>query len=244
MRIVQGPSFTEDFSLDGGGSDIVDGALVELGQTVTSNKGHVIISSAAGADAIGVKLGIHDFSADADSTPEDGLINVIGKIEYALPGCIIAAEYADAADDDVAVASSTSTVVTITSLEDDIDYGWLFCRAGTGVGQLGYLVASASGNCTLKNALTTQLDSTSLVIKILPVGHRLLFMNPERDLLASQAAVGTFAARIVLNQVRYKGSKGWETLNPVTDHDRQLDGLGATFRSLFTLANSHFTPID
>lgn len=79
-------------------------------------------------------------------------------------------------------ACSASTALTFTNLEDDIDGGWLYTTDGTDsaatyAGKLRYLTASALGSCTLDSAIT--VDTSSDMIKILPIGHRLVPLNAE-----------------------------------------------------------------
>ena len=246
MIILHGEDAIEKLPLDGNGSDIVKGALVTPGVTAGQDLSTYIVSGAAGDDVIGILLSIHDFSVVGDSTPEDGLAYVRGEIAYVNPNTILAAEYANTASDDIDVASynNSTGVVTITSLENNIDGSWLFVRAGSGIGQLGYLKASASGNATFKSVLTTDLSSSSKVLKILRNGHRPLFLNTDRDKLSSQAAAGTFKARIIKSQFRATSSEGWEDLDPTKHHDLQLDSQQAGFRSLIVLENGFFAPND
>lgn len=97
-------------------------------------------------------------------------------------------------EDAVSVTSaSTSTTLTITSLEDNIDGGWIYTTdqtdsAATYAGSLRYISASASGSCTI-TALT--VDTSSDVIKVLPIGHRLVGLNAEATGLTSTAAASS-----------------------------------------------------
>ena len=246
MRIISGPSAIMKFPITGEGTNVVDGALITRGITAGTDLGVAIVSGAAGLNAVGCLLGLYTSTSAIDADPEAGTLYPQVEVEVALPGAQIAAEYALDAANDIDVASATSTVITITSLEDNIDSSWIYVSAGTGAGQLNYLVASAAGNCTIKNATgLTTLDSTSKVIKILRLFHALLYMVTDRSKLSSQAAVGTFAARVLRNQIKYAGSQGWEDLDPTKHHGLTgLQNKNVAFRSIFVLGLSFLTPID
>lgn len=88
-------------------------------------------------------------------------------------------------------AISASTTWTITSLEDNIDGGWLFTTtqadaSATYDGLLRYLTASASGSCTVDSAVT--VDTSTDYVKVLPIGHRLTGLNAESTGLTTTAA--------------------------------------------------------
>lgn len=244
MKIIQGPSRLIKLPIDGGGADINDGALIGPGTTAGTNLGVFVKAAASGADAIGVLEGLHDFSVVGDSAPEDVVSHVLQFVNLALPGSIIAAEYDDT-DSITADGGSSGTTLTITSLEDNIDSSWIYVVSGNAAGQLHYVDASAAGSCTLGSTPATAIGTSDEVIKILRPGHGLLKMNTAGDKLGSDAAAGTFVARVIKSQVRYAGSAGWEDLNP-TKHDglTGLNGKQPKFRSLIVLANSFFTPID
>ena len=105
------------------------------------------------------------------------------------------AEYLQTTGNIVDVTSaSTSTTLTTTSLEDNIDGGWVYftektTAGATGAGGLRYLTAAASGSCTLDSAIT--IDTTSDFIKILPTGHRVTSLSANSLGLLSKAAAGS-----------------------------------------------------
>ena len=114
---------------------------------------------------------------------------------------------------DTVLATSATTVLTVTSLEDNIDGSFVYVTAGTGIGQLQYLVASASGSATLKAAFGTTLDSTSRIIKILRRFHALVGLTSDGTKLSTTAAVGAVNARIMdIRMIR--GSEKDECLDP------------------------------
>lgn len=244
MKIISGPSRMVKVPLDGNGSDIVDGALIAPGTTAGTDMGVFHLAGADGTDAVGVLEGLHDFSVVGDATPEDGLVHPLGYVNLLLPGCVLACEY----DTDGVVTCDSSvdtTSVTATSLEDNIDSSWVYFVSGTGIGQLAYVDASASGDATIKAALATAHAENDTFIKVLRLGHALLVMNSARTKLTSTAAVGTWTARVLRNQIRYNGSNGWEDLSPITHHGLVgLNGKAVKFRAIVVPCNTFFSPID
>lgn len=133
--------------------------------------------------------------------------------------------------------ASTSTTVTITSLEDDIDGAWLYTTEGTDSaatykGLLRYLTASASGSCTIDSAAT--IDTSTDVIKILPLGHRTTELNTASTGLMTSAA-GSSTPGVFLDIM-----ENWGRWASAPTHalrywnDKGLSGLGgklATFEA-------------
>lgn len=70
----------------------------------------------------------------------------------------------------LAVTSSTSTVLTSATTDDDLDGSWLYIVSGTGAGQLRYVKAADTTTKTVNTAWTTTPDSTSKMIIIRNVG--------------------------------------------------------------------------
>lgn len=245
MEIIRNsPSRIRFVPIDGNGSDINEGAVVMPGVTDDQDRSVFIVASGAGADALGVLASIHDFSVTGDSTPELGDADILVGVHEFEPGCEVAALMADDADNDVDVASATTTVITITSVEDDIDGAWVYVRAGTGIGQLGYCTASASGTLTLKSALTTTLDSTSKLLIMRPAAWQLVEINTAADKIKSTAAAGSLPWRVIENQYRFQGSETWERLNPTKHHNKQLNGLAPQFRQILSPTDTFKNPIN
>lgn len=228
--------------IDGVGSDIQAGAVLSPGTVTTDSTAKTLgtfgLSVATGADAIGILVPLQDFSVVGDTDTYSGSAHVLKEVDPFYPGCLVAAEYDQT--DTMAVASYSAPTITVTSLEDDIDGSWVYVVSGTGAGQLGFLVTSASGSAALKSAFTTALDNTSVLIKILRVGHGLLKMNATCDKLGTDAAAGTFTARVIKNQMKYAGQEGWIDMDPGLHHNLQLSGLSPVFRSIITPINTFF----
>lgn len=150
-------------------------------------------SSAEAVDALGVLLEkTYETGGTAPTrTPVDTSGVYYGKA-IINPFAIYRCEYAQAAADDVAITTgATDTSITITSLEDDIDAGWLYfpLAAGGAKGKLRAIATSAAAACVVDSAITTTTSDT--VIKILPVNHRTTDLGAEGADLISAAAVGS-----------------------------------------------------
>lgn len=200
--------------LYGGAADIVDGALIMPGVTAETDLGLFIKAATAGADAVGTLRGLHDYSVVGDSNV-DGTSWVEGEVELADQYTPLWVEYdqSDTAD----VASTSTTTVTITSLEDNIDTSWLFSTDGAGNGKLAFLTTSASGSATSKTA--TGWTSADNVIKILRLGHQVAKLNTNADKIGTDAAAGSWTVFILENWVE-SSEYGLQRLNP-TVHDNQ-----------------------
>jgi len=194
--------------ITGGGSNIADDALICPG--LTTNAGRVTVAPADGADAIGILRGQHLTALDSLA---NGTVWTFADVELSDQYLLVMAEYDQTTLIDVA---STSTVtVTITNLEDSLLGGWLYAVAGTGAGKLAFLTATASGSADSKTA--TGWDNTTDVIKILPIGKDLAYMNSAATKLGSQAAVGTWTVFVLENYFE-DDNHGLQLLDP-TKHD-------------------------
>ena len=252
MIIVRGrPARLMLVEIDGATAAISEGAVVMPGVTDETNRSSAIIASGAAADAIGILAKAKPAAAASDHDPDAGTIFSAAQFDVApfMPGCEVAAELANDADNDVDVASATSTVITITSLEDDIDGSWVYVRAGTGVGQLGYITASASGNFTLKNATgLTTLDSTSKVLILRRKFHLTCELNATTapaTKIASTAAAGSLPWRVLRNEFKRNGQEYWRQLDPTAHHGLTgLNNQNVIFRQLLSPADTLLNPLD
>lgn len=246
MHIVRGqPDRILLAEIDG---TIAVGAAVMPGVTATANTTSLIVADTAAADVFGVIREAHTTGATTDHDPEAGTVFAASQceVEPFYSGCEVAVQLINDASNDVAVASATSTVITITSLEDDIDGAWVYVRGGTGEGQLGYIVASASGSFTLKNetGLTT-LDSTSLVLILRPKFHKTRELDSSAVYIKSTAAAGTNTWRGLRNEIKYDGLASWVQLDPTKHHG--LTGLHnkhVLLRQIVVPVNTYWNPVD
>ena len=212
-----GQTLEYDLPVRHGGTTIGLGALVMRGATAGTNLGVLIIASGTGTDQVGIiKTALASTVTDTAVT---GVTWNTRPIELVVPVRVIQIDYDTA--DTMAAVSSSGTTITVTSLEDDIDTGWIYAFGGTGAGQLGYIDTAAAGSCTVKTAFATVLDSTSTLLKVLPLFHQLGKVNTAGDKIGTDAAVGTWRISVLQNWIDRNGIL--EPLNP-TKHDG-LTGL-------------------
>jgi hypothetical protein len=202
----------------GNGAAILNGAAVMRGATPGTNQGFAIVATGALASLIGVTNELKALVAAGADSKQDGTAYTPMKV-IINPWAVYRAQYATGA---IAVASSSTTTVTITSLEDDIDGGWLFGSDG----QLQYLTASASGSCTSKTA--TGWTSAITVQKVLPMWHLLGTLGATAVNLDHAAAVGSGLISNLDNYVQARGIP-LQRLDP-TKHS----GLTLTSGKLFS----------
>lgn len=212
-RLVKVPIYTAD-------ANLFQGALIMPGATAETDDGVGInVTASSNADAIGVLAELHDdaksdkalvdgtvpwYFVDAANSREEAPARLVELIDaYAL--CRLRYDL----DDTMAVASASTTTITITSLENNIDTGFLYVVGGTGVGQIEFIATSASGSCVLPTAFATQVDSTSTVIKILPLYHDVLKWDiataTDFTKIGTDAAVGTGRALILDRRIVRNG---------------------------------------
>ena len=214
MRIYNyGPDNVINLPVSGGGSAIVAGAALMRGITGSQPYGHLRPATGFSAtpDVVGVLREAH---ATANDTDAAGTIFTTHPVQMLAPNRLLLVEYSQASADLITCTQAVSTTtMTVTSLEDDIDTGAVYVASGTGAGQLNYLTAAASGSCTLKAAFGTSLDTTSKFVKILPRFHQIAGLSSDGTKLASQAAAGAVAVSIVDTLI--ERNNRLEQFNPV-----------------------------
>ena len=207
----------------GAGAVLNDGTLLMRGVTAETDLGTVIAATSAIADTVGFLKGDHPVASDAVVA---GTTWVYSEVELPSHVQLLHLEYDQV--DDMDVASTSGTTVTITSLEDNIDTGWLYAVSGTGSGLLAYIATSASGSCVTKTA--TGWDSTTDVIKILPICHKLAKLTAASTTvetrLGTDAAAGSAPVFVYETWFQANGYPK-QLLNP-TLHDN-LTLTGARF---------------
>jgi len=198
----------------GAAIDVPNGAMLKVGTAAGTDLGAVGLASGSSdiPGMFGVLEETLDYSVDGE-TLQNGTDFVVKKVGLAFNNPIFELEFSQATADSI-VATSSSTTLTVGSLENDIDASFVYVTAGVGRGQLQYLAASAAGSATLKAAFGTTLDgSTSRIIKILRRFHALVSLTSDGIKLSSQAAVGAVNARI-LDIRMIRASEKDEQLNP------------------------------
>lgn len=233
MRISKSTSISRiaQIPLSGAGTDIPDGTLIMKGVTAGTNLTVGIVATSVCGNAIGVLIGKFTASGN-DSTPATGVTETRGAVELLTPGDFLEAELINDASNDVDVASATSTVLTVTSCEDFGEGGWVYVRAGTGVGQLLYIKSSTSGTWTIKSASTTTLDSTSKLLVMRPRLYELVEIDSTGVYIKSTAAAGNWKAFVLDNQFKSAGDEGWIQLDPTKHHNLQFGDPATTGRSV------------
>lgn len=193
----------------GAGGNIAAGAVVIAGSTDGTNTGVAINggtdAGASGKPIVGFLNDKHVFATSGDATtatlvnwfaPYGGTTDATApshKVELLMNATIAQMDYDLTST--VAVASATSTVLTITSAEAALDGGFVYVNAGVGIGQLCFIASSTTSDLTVSSAMGTTCTSTSKLTKILRHFHRLpVFVaatTTAPTLLNSTAAVGT-----------------------------------------------------
>jgi len=217
-------TFLKKYPLYSATTAIPVGAVVMKGATPGTNQGFGIIGAPAYPGVLGVtEVADTNVVAGGDSK-QDGSAFTRYKL------CINAdavylCELTDPTTANIAVASSSTVTVTITSLEDDIDGGWLWGSDG----QLQWIATSAAGSCTTKTA--TGWTSAIKVSRLLPLFKILTDLNTAATKLLPAAAIGTGKIIIVENYVQQKPNARIETLDPTKHSGITMDN---TFAKLFS----------
>jgi hypothetical protein len=217
-------------------ASIAQGAVLMPGVTADTDIGTYILGTTAIADALGVLAGPYTYSATNTSNP-GGTQYVFVDVEifdsYVPVWCVY--DQADSA----AVASTSGTTITITSLTADIDGTWLYAVSGTGAGELAWMVSTASGSGVSKTA--TGWDSTTTVIKILTLGSQLAKINAAATKIGTDAAAGSWTVHIFENWFEAQGYP-LQQLNP-TLHDN-LTLTNPRFYAKFFVRNTAGHTVD
>lgn len=205
---------TVKMPVTGGGTAIVDGALIFPGTTQGTNLGLMIVGTGAAAATVGILKGAHAVAADS---VQAGTLWTYRTIELLTPVPFAEVEYSQASADTLAVTSVSTTTVTITSLENNADTGWLYAVSGLGAGTLAFCPAINGGTATTKTA--TGWDSTTKVIHIFRIGHATATLNAAATAFKTQAAAGSWTIFNWENYIDFPaGGISKQLLDP-TKHD-------------------------
>lgn len=128
-----------------------------------------------------------------------------------------------AAANDINVTSSTSTILTHSSGDDNLDGSWIYINSGTGAGQLRYVKAANATTKTVNTAFTTTPDSNSDFIIIRNQGRPTGGQDLDGTLTLLKSAVSATGQMLILKNW-IQGPGGTEELD-VTKHE--LDNLNA-----------------
>ncbi len=213
-------------------TSLANGELLMLGTTDPDSNADqnlsyvtaVTASSAEAVDAIGILTeGTYAATAPSRVPATNASGPNFGKV-IINPFAVYLAEYAQGTSDDLAVTSNSTTTLTITSLEDDIDGGWvLFVNGQTANnGSLRHLNTAASGSAVMDSALPITATSSDNIIKILPPNHRTTDLSSNGVTLGTAAAVGSGVSLMVAdNYIRSKGT-AFQPLRKISHAGRQM----------------------
>ena len=145
---------------------------------------------------------------------------------------------------DLDVVSSTSTIVTCSALDDNLDGSWIYINSGTGAGQLRYVNAADTTTLTVNTAFTTTPDSTSDFILIRPQGLQAastgIQLNATFDMILTEDDEATTSSIIILKNF-VQGPMGTKELDITANPNLETDGLnsrGVRFYSLCILGDT------
>lgn len=206
MRILKyEPDLELQLPVYGASADILEGSPLKRGVTPGTDNGMLISANGSSAtpDIVAILRELHDYSVSGD-TLIAGTNFVTRACQLVAPTRIIRAQFALTGV--TCTQAVSTTTMTVTSLEDDIDASFFYVYEGLGIGQSNYLTAAAAGACTLKAAFGTSLDTTSKFIKILRRFHDVISFSSDGTKLASQAAAGAVKGLILNTYMRRNGN--------------------------------------
>lgn len=222
---------------------LAEGQLVQFGTTADQDKGVYMIAAGAGTgvplDVVGVVGAVVAAADRTDANPDGGssaTFGTLARVNIIMPGDLMCAEYDQSIQVDV--ASYAAPAVTITSMQDAFDGGWIYFpddTAGeTGLGQLGYAEASASETFTCRDSFTTAPDNTTDAILIMPIGSLVVALGALGVKLNTYAANTNYVTKfaVLKNQLTYRGKNGWVDMQPQLHSNLQLNGLAPKFRAI------------
>lgn len=266
MRALEHP-------VSGAGSNVPQGTLLMPGVTNGTNKGVLIpVTATSTARCVGVLAELHNYATQGDALTQtltqwftmpasNGGSSFLGSA-ISGGGAPVPASRVNLLDtftaikmdysivSTLAVASATSSALTVTGEIAGQDSTFVYVNAGTGIGQLGFVKSSATDTLTWISALTTTLDSTSKLTKILPLywEQATLLVNTTTAPTTVDSAVGisSSGARAIslANFISINGLTS--RLDPKIHH--KTTGLNSVsqlvFYSYFALQDTIYHPIS
>lgn len=223
-------------------ADAVKGTLFMAGATPGTNGGCAILGAGTVPDAIGLLAEDYDFSVEGSSSVSSGT-NIMKPFEISPLG-VLRAGY-DTSDTAAATDAEADTTISCTSLENNIDGGYLYIYSGTAIGQLRVITVSGSGTCEIKTAFSPALAVSDTFLKILPRGHQVLKINAAATGIGTDVGAGSMTVRVLDIHYQTIGTAGVEKLN-ATKHSglNNLDTLTPLFFTDFVLTNHSYNPTD
>lgn len=220
-------------------AELAYGELLMKDTTATEPGRFVTAYNATAANQAIDAIGILNEKTYESTTPDTatGSGGQYGKI-IINPFAIYMVEHSLDAADDVALTSTSSTTVTIPSLQDNIDFCWVYFPTSTaGVqGSLRLLTASASGSATMDSALSVAgTGSDTAVIISAPVAYSLPLEATALKVASGNCQATLFAAtNIRILETMIDRDQGIEVMKPgvhkgLNDLDLCKGGNGPKF---------------
>jgi hypothetical protein len=145
-----------------------------------------------------------------------------------------------AAANDIDVSSSTSTVVTHASGDDNLDGSWIYINSGTGAGQLRFCSAATATTKTVNTAFATTPDSTSDFILIRNQGRPTGGQDLDSTFALLAPALSATGQLTILKNFM-EGPLGAVELDPTLHEVDGLNGRGVRFYSHVIFMDTHFS---
>lgn len=243
----------------GAGADIYPGTLMMPGVTGETDLGVLIgCTAASNADAIGVLQELHDYSVNGDALVAGSAcwFAPFGKAANEYPAkevelldghTLVRVDYDLTSD--MAIGTVAGAVITVASIEDGIDTGFLYINDGTGVGQLEFIASDDGTLLTVATAFaTTPVAADSTLVKVLPLFHQKIVWTASSATAPTKVGTtgtyGTGRGMILERHIVRNGMD--EMLDPHTHGG--LTGLSslAQFKlyNVMQITNSGLHPID
>lgn len=248
--------------VNGSGVDVPAGTLLMKGTGAGSDTASlstlIPVTASSNAHVVGVLGDLHKFSVVGDATTQTlknwypgfasqnvpshdvDLIDTVHmvRVPYSLSSTGIS----------VTSVSGSDLVYNIGTVEANLDGGFIYINAGSGVGQLGFIKASATNtSISIISALTTVGTSSSKLIKILPLFYDTPIWKVNSTtfgtMLDTTGAAGTGRAVVLGNFISVNGVES--RLDPKAYHNSQgLNSVGALdIYAYVGLVDTAFHPI-
>ena len=211
---------------------VYDASLLTKGQGLiwgqdassTASYNALVACANTTADIFGVLKTVP--SAYITTNAQTPILN-LAEVQLVKPYRIWKVYYDLTASTDLDVVSSTSTVLTAATADDNQEGGWLYITSGTGAGQLRYIkAANTTADFTVNTAFTVTPDATSDFILIrhqgIPDGGT--HLNATFDMILS-ALQGAGQKMIILENHIQSGAVADQVLDITGNPGLEMDGL-------------------
>jgi hypothetical protein len=197
----------KDYPVYGAGSALAIDAALMRGATPGTDSGFGIVAAGTLAGIIGVLQEAHaDPGAAGDDSKQDGSAYGLRKV-LINPFAVWLAEHVDAATAALVIDSVTTTAVTVTAGEDNVDGGWMLGSDG----QLQYITASTTTNRTTKSS--TGWTAAITYAHIQPIFHAIGELSSVGVKIQNTLATTDGKMRVIENYIKANGIP-FQKLNP------------------------------